>query len=210
MDKFNNSGIWSLNLREFREKIASSEPTPGGGSVTVVSASFGLALVIMAMEITLKKPSEELTALTDKTKAVLHKLSSYADEDIEVFESYMRAFKLPKNNESEVAFKKRELSSSVVAATESPLNAASYIIQSMQLAKEAIPLTKRSVISDIGAGVSLLLGALNGLLLNVDVNLPNIENSDLRERIQVKRNRLRDEGVNLSRTILDEVNKIIA
>jgi formiminotetrahydrofolate cyclodeaminase len=47
--------LWDLRLNDFREATASGQPTPGGGSVAGVSATLGLGLVIMALEISSKR-----------------------------------------------------------------------------------------------------------------------------------------------------------
>ena len=47
--------LWGAGLAEFRDATASAEPTPGGGSVAGVSATLGLGLVIMALEISAKR-----------------------------------------------------------------------------------------------------------------------------------------------------------
>src|SRR4051812_21894107 len=103
--------LWNQSLSTFRDAIASTEPTPGGGSVSMVSATFGLGLVIMALEITAKKPEaggeSALEELIEESRELLDELSAHADEDVTVFQAYMAAFRLPKATEEEKTARKK-------------------------------------------------------------------------------------------------------
>jgi len=211
MDIKKPSHIWDLNLNDFQNAIASDSPTPGGGSVTIVSACFGLSLIIMAIEITSKKDkSSILENFNEKAKAILKDMSLYADKDIEVFNNYMNAFKLPKDSDEQLQIRLANIERCVVQATETPLKAAEYILEALNLALEVLPLIKKTVVSDIGAGVSMLYGALQGLLLNVDINLPNIKNAEAYKKYEYSKKELLSAALNLytetSTNVLETLN----
>lgn len=171
------SSIWDLNLREFLDRTASNDPTPGGGSVAAVAAAEGLALVLMALEVNLrrKEPHPEAAGLLRRGKALLGLLIPCADEDIKVFESYMKAMNLPKNTAEEEQARSKSLAAAASGALEAPLRAAELCLEALALAREAVGVVHSGIASDVGAGGALLYGAVTATLYNVDINLRGIE-----------------------------------
>lgn len=171
------SSIWDFNLRDFRDRVASHTPTPGGGAVAAVAATEGLALVLMALEVNLrrKEPHPESAGLLRRGKDMLELLSSCADEDVEVFGRYMKAMALPKNNPEQEQARSKALSLAASNALEAPLRAAERCLDALTLAREAIGAVHSGIASDVGAGAALIYGALTATLYNVDINLKSIE-----------------------------------
>ncbi len=119
--------LWTAGLAEFRDATASAEPTPGGGSVASVSATLGLGLVIMALEISAKRKdavrADEATALIAEARGLMERLSGDADADVRAFRAYMAALKLPKLTDEEKERRKKALAAASRGATEAPLEA---------------------------------------------------------------------------------------
>ena len=80
--------LWHLGLADFRDRTASDQPTPGGGSVAMVSASLGLGLVLMALRVSARRAEDSaaLDPLILKADRLLNEISRHADADIDVFE----------------------------------------------------------------------------------------------------------------------------
>src|SRR5262245_38631331 len=146
------ASLWTQPLAEFRDATASAEPTPGGGSVAMVSATLGLGLVLMALEITRKKPDpgkeETLNSLLKEGRELLAKLGEHADHDIAVFQRYMAALRLPKGTEPEKAVRKQAMSDALLAATEAPLTAAADCNRALEIACAAADEASVRVVSD--------------------------------------------------------------
>ncbi|NOW96080.1 cyclodeaminase/cyclohydrolase family protein [Mucilaginibacter sp. SG564] len=197
-------------LHELIRNVASDSPTPGGGSISVVSATLGLSLVIMAAEISKKNNSSTgLENLITEAKKASECLSLYADKDVEVFNRYMFALKLPKNNDEERQVRKEAIQAAVKLATESPLEAATEIVKGMKLAKRLLEFIKKEVISDIGAGITLLNASLSAVLLNVDINLSSVKDDLLKKAYNIKKIELLDAGTDIYAIIWDEVKNIL-
>src|SRR5437764_5205998 len=114
--------LWSQSLAACRDVVASDAPTPGGGSVAMVSASLGLGLVIMALEITHRKQepgpaADELARHLTTAREQLAALSRHADEDVAVFNAYMSALRMPKATEDEKAARKQAMQQALENAT---------------------------------------------------------------------------------------------
>ncbi|HEX5658318.1 MAG TPA: cyclodeaminase/cyclohydrolase family protein [Polyangiales bacterium] len=163
--------LWDQTLSEFRDGIASARPTPGGGSVCAVTASLGLGLVIMALEITHKRtPQPALQG----ARSLLAELSACADEDVRAFDAYLRAHRMPEGEQRE-----RELRHAARLATEVPLTAARQVVTALELA--AIVQASAHVHSDVIAGAELLHASLHGLFATLAMNLDALE-LELREQ----------------------------
>jgi formiminotetrahydrofolate cyclodeaminase len=170
------TSIWDSNLREFRDRTASHDPTPGGGSVAAVVAAEGLALVLMALEIAKRRKEvhPEAHGILERGKALLEPLSACADEDVAAFEKYMAATRLPKDTSEEQAARTSALAAASSTALEAPLRAAEQIVSALEVARDAVRVVHAGIVSDVGAGAALLHAALTATLYNVDINLKGI------------------------------------
>jgi formiminotetrahydrofolate cyclodeaminase len=206
--------VWSATLAEFRDATASAEPTPGGGSVAAVSATLGVGLVIMALEISIRRKDavqpDEARSLIENGRTLLGSLGGDADGDIRAFRAYMAALKLPKLSDEEKAQRKEALRTATYRATEAPLLAAGHIIQALRLAKDALPLAHAHVASDVGAGAGMLEGALKAVLLNVDVNLPSVSDPAMKAAWALERAALEKQGIELTSDVLTMVGRRLA
>ncbi|WP_053717330.1 cyclodeaminase/cyclohydrolase family protein [Saccharothrix sp. NRRL B-16348] len=162
--------LWDLSLADLRARTAGSSPTPGGGSVAAVTAAFGCALVLMALEITARRDPSVGDAIADG-KSLLDRLASAADHDVELFEDYLRARRLPRSTEEERATRQTAVVAASVAATEGPLAAAATAVQALEWAFEVLPVVTGTVVSDVRAGADLLLGSVLATLRGAQANV---------------------------------------
>jgi formiminotetrahydrofolate cyclodeaminase len=198
--------LWSGGLADFRDRTASAEPTPGGGSVACVSAALGLGLVIMALEISAKRKDathpEEVRSLIETARTLMDQISHDADADIRAFRAYMAALKLPKLSDEDKAARSIALQGATRQATEIPIAAARHIVDALGLAAQAEPLTHSHVVSDVGAGAGLLEGALKAVLFNIDVNLPSLADASAKSALAQERTTLAAQGAGIASEVL--------
>jgi formiminotetrahydrofolate cyclodeaminase len=201
--------LWSAVLADFREATASADPTPGGGSVAGVSATLGLGLVIMALEISARRKDagepEKTGGLITEARALMGELSADADRDVLAFQDYMAAARLPKLSEEEKQQRRAALDAATRRATEAPLLAGRHIVEALRLAELAAPLAHLHVVSDVGAGAGLLEGALKAMLFNVDVNLPSLSDAGMQAACGQERTALAGQGGEVAARVLGAV-----
>jgi methenyltetrahydrofolate cyclohydrolase len=207
--------VWDLTLAEFRWKTASHEPVPGGGSVAMVSASLGMALVIMALEITLRNPKTRpphgnAERLLARAKAHLAVLGEHPDADIDAFNAYMTALRLPKRNPTEAKERAFAMQQALHLATSRPLAAARDAIAGLDLALEIANSVTSHLMSDVGAGATLLGGAVSAVLLNVDINVTHIDDMGLAAAWKEHRTVLERDARHRVGVISDIVQTVIA
>ncbi|MEU4766035.1 cyclodeaminase/cyclohydrolase family protein [Actinosynnema sp. NPDC023794] len=165
--------LWELSLADLRARTASASPTPGGGSVAAVTAAFGCALVLMALEITARRDPSVADAIT-AGKSLLDRLGPAADRDVELFEDYLRARRLPRSTDEERAAREAAVASASAAATEGPLTAAADAVEALEWAHSVLPVVSGTVVSDVRAGADLLLGSVLATLRGAEVNVAGL------------------------------------
>jgi formiminotetrahydrofolate cyclodeaminase len=162
------NGIWGSTLESFRRSVANAEPAPAGVSVSAVTATLGVSLLQMVLEIVAKRKSfagdpEELSSLRQAAKNESERLARCADEDIAAYRAYVAARRL-KTGDAETARCLR-------AVIEAPLQAARSALSGLDLCAAAAGMVDGAVAADLGTAAILLAGAVRALLLSVDVNL---------------------------------------
>lgn len=181
-DPSDRDSVWTWGLSTFRDRTAAPTPAPGGGSAAMVSAAIGTGLILMALRVTLAKAKSEdesrgLETLIGGAEELMARISEFADTDIEAFDGFMAALRLPKATDEEKAVRKAAMADATIVATEVPLNAAAACLEGLDLAIRAEGLVADMIVSDVGAGAALLHGALQGVLLNVDVNTRGLKDA---------------------------------
>ena len=188
--------IWNTSLADFADQVASSNPTPGGGSVSLVAGALGAGLVAMAINVSLngKAGATHGAALDDslgKIEALRRKLANLADADIAGFGQFMAAFGLPKQDDVQKSIRDRALAAAAAVACSVPLDAGEVMVQALHLARDVKPLVSKMIVSDVEAGIHLLRSAGLAVLLNVDANLTWLP-IDQRDTAVARATQLRD------------------
>jgi glutamate formiminotransferase/formiminotetrahydrofolate cyclodeaminase len=174
-----SAGIQGASVGEYLEALASSAPTPGGGTAAAVTGASGAALVVMAARLTKGKAGfgpveprmDEIMVTADQTRASFLDL---AERDKLAFDSVMRAYALPKAGEEERMVRGTAVQAALVEASTVPLQTARLAVNLLDLALEVAETGNPNVLSDATAGGELLGAACRGALWNVEINARSI------------------------------------
>lgn len=196
--------FWQQSLDEFLNAAAGSAPTPGGGSVAMVSGALGLGLVLMALNVTARgKDAPDLSGLVSRGEDLLAEIRQAPRADIDAFGALMAAYRLPKATDEEKSARRAAIDAATAEATRTPLAAAGLCVRALELAAEAAQCAKPSILSDVEAGALLLRSAGEAVLLNVDINLPALGDGPQRGRFQAERTELAERLAALGNTVHD-------
>jgi formiminotetrahydrofolate cyclodeaminase len=170
-------------IDQFLDRLASSAPTPGGGSAAAVMGAMGAALTSMVCNVTIGKKGLEgveasMLAVRAESARLQVRLTEMMAEDIAAFDGLMAAYKLPKATEEDKARRSTAIESSLRRATEVPLACARACAAVIALTQSAADLGYKGVVSDAGVAVLAAFAALRSAALNVYINAPM-----LRDRI---------------------------
>jgi formiminotetrahydrofolate cyclodeaminase len=172
--------ITQRSIDEFLDRLASADPTPGGGSAAAIMGAMGAALVSMVCNVSIGKKGyesaePEFRAVLAKSEALRHRLAGMVAEDVAAFDGLMAAYKLPKTSEDDKARRADAIQASLHRATEVPLECARACAEVIELARRAADHGYRHVISDAGVGVAAADAALRSAALNVIINAPSLK-----------------------------------
>lgn len=164
----------------FLNELASSAPTPGGGSAAAIMGAMGAALLSMVCNVTLGKKGLEavapdMKAVLDESERLRARLTAMVAEDIAAFDGLMAAYRLPKSNEEEKSRRAEAIQANLRAATETPLACARACAEVVGLARRAAEKGLAGVVSDAGVGVLAANSALRSAALNVYINAPSLK-----------------------------------
>ena len=191
-----SASLWMLTAAQLRDQVASIDPTPGGGSVSIVTATLGVASIQKGITVSLKKSAADfarhhnLLDLSSRASALMISLSELADADSLAFQRYLKACALPRSTEGERAFRRAAREDGLVQATQIPLEAATEMTRGLVFAESAARLVDAHVRSEVLAGGVLLRASIKSVLLSVDANLPGISNAAVRDALKLQRNEL--------------------
>lgn len=175
-----------LTLSRFLDALASSEPTPGGGTAAAIAGAMGASLLAMVAGLpkTRGNTDEERAVLAGVQNAVrpmTARLTALADVDTEAFNAVMAAYKLPRGADEEKAARSAAIQRGLQSATTAPLDtmrvAAAALAQGTLVAR----LGNRSATSDIGVALGLLEAAAAGAAMNVRINLASVKDDAFKE-----------------------------
>jgi glutamate formiminotransferase/formiminotetrahydrofolate cyclodeaminase len=188
LDRFNENQILEYRLRgkagkqsilEFLNELATSRPTPGGGSVAALEAALGCGLLAMVTGITVRKTKdEELKDFHGHLKLEMYEFYKYIEKDKNAFDSVMAAFKLPDESEEEKKKKENTIQEALKNAAQVPLDVCRKILLVYPYAKTLAQKGMKGAISDVGVALHALHSGFIGARLNVLINLKSISDEE--------------------------------
>ncbi|MGI8998343.1 MAG: cyclodeaminase/cyclohydrolase family protein [Candidatus Limnocylindria bacterium] len=172
-----------MTVRTLVERMATSDPVPGGGSAAALAGAMGAALVQMVVALTVARPSEEgnettLTDLRTAAAAWQSELINLSELDANAYEAVVRARKLPRESQRERDARSVHISAAMREATRIPLATARAASAVLDLAGQVAPIGNRNAISDVGVAGILATTSLRGAALNVEINLPHLTSDE--------------------------------
>ena len=172
-----------MTLADFAARLSSSDPVPGGGSASAVSAALGASLVAMVAALTQGRPRyAEHAALAGavgpRAAALADELFALADADAEAYAACAIALKLPKESFSDQELRDRQVKATALLAAEVPLRCVERCLEGLHLAEALAGRSNRNASSDLRVASLLLEAAADGAAANVLVNLPLVGASE--------------------------------
>jgi len=133
--------LFDMKVKDFINELASSSPAPGGGSVSALAGANGCGLLCMVGSLSVTK--KKFKSLDDKIQEVYHKkielfqsnkeqFINFIDEDTEAFNQLMNAFRLPKENDEEIAYRQNEIDKATLSCIKVPLKVCALALESLR------------------------------------------------------------------------------
>jgi formiminotetrahydrofolate cyclodeaminase len=168
-----------MKLNAFLDRTASSDPVPGGGSISALAAASAAGLVEMVANLTaggkgFEATKTEMKEISRKSAAIREKLSECIDLDSKAYNQVISSFKMPQNTEAEKKTRTSAIQAALKHAAEVPLWVASETLNLIKLAEIVLKKGNPNAVTDALVAVMMARTAILGALCNVKINLKSI------------------------------------
>ena len=178
-----------MSLHEFQQALASSQPTPGGGTAAAIALGQSSALIRMVSGLTLgnEKWKDGWGAARDAVTIVdtiFTRSGELAKLDSDAFDQVMQAYRMPKSTEDEKSSRLNQIRKSTLYAAEIPYQTVKLGMDLLSCMELLAQNGNANAVSDVGVASLLATAAVKGALFNVEINLkslPEEMGDDLRQ-----------------------------
>lgn len=163
--------MYEKTIKEFADLASSSEPVPGGGSVSAICAALSSTLASMVTNLTIGKKkyleyTNQLESIRNKANEIKDKLLECANEDAKAFYPLSKAYGMDKTSPNYLG----NIESCLRDAVMPPLKIMKYTVEIIKMDSALAEIGSKLSVSDAGTSVMLALGALYAAYTNVLVN----------------------------------------
>ncbi len=179
-----------LTVQNFVNEVDSKSPAPGGGSVSALASSMGVALTKMVGHLTVGKKKfkvldtaiqDDFNHRIDSLSTIKEELITLIDKDTDAFNLIMAAFKLPKDTDEEKQKRREQIELGTLEAIKVPFRVMEISFKALQELEFILQYGNKNCLSDLAVSAIMLQGGLEGAILNVKINLPGITDQTLQD-----------------------------
>ena len=201
-----------LTVKEFLDKVAGSDPVPGGGSVAALNGAVASALTSMVAGLTIgKKGYEEheelmkhISRLSIRQQEVF---VEYIDRDSEAYDHVFSCFKLPKSTDEEKAARSAAIQEATRFAALVPMQVARNACELMEIIADVARLGNQNAITDACVAMMAARSAVLGALLNVRINLGSLKDKTFVDELKREADHLEQLACIREKELLEVVNQ---
>lgn len=181
--------ICDESIESYLGRLASGEPTPGGGATGALAVAEGAGLLAMAARFSAAE--EDARASEGLIAACL----GLADGDERGFGAVAEAFRLPRDTPEARSRRSAAIQAALAEAVQPPRGIVDVAERALDLAERVLDAANPNVLSDVGAALGCVRGGLTAAAVTLETNLGP----------------LRDEGLEgVLRTDVDRADRLVA
>ncbi len=199
--------LLAMNLRQFSNETASESVAPGGGSISAYVGALGASLGTMVANLSAHRRAwdqrwQEFGEWAARGQAVKDRLLALVDEDTRAFNAIIAAVRLPKDTAEEKAARHKAIQEATKYAIEVPLQVMETAFESFELLKAMAESGNPNSASDAGVGALCARAAIQGAWLNVQTNVPDLEDRAFVQQVMEKGKQMAQQADAAERAIL--------
>ena len=169
------------SIQNYLDELSSNSPTPGGGNVAALCGVLASSLGIMVCNLTIGKKKyldfeTEAFRIKESLASLKNDFLMLAKRDNEAFDRVMEAFKLPKDNETQINFRNEKIQNGTWEAAIVPGEVIRKCNEVLPLIKIISERGNQNSLSDAGVAASLISSSAEGAYLNVLINCSILSN----------------------------------
>jgi glutamate formiminotransferase/formiminotetrahydrofolate cyclodeaminase len=169
-----------VSLSGFVSSVASSTPTPGGGSVAAHVGALGAALAQMVAGLTIGRKKyaavdAEMKRIALEAADLGNTLTALVDADARSYAAVSEAYKLPKEPDDAAVRRSHAITEALLGASRVPLETARACARVAELAAAVATKGNTNAVSDAGVAALLAHAACRGAAYNVRINVASLD-----------------------------------
>lgn len=197
-----------LSCREFAEKLASKDPTPGGGGAAALVGALGASLGQMVTNLTMGKKTyaefeDEMSAICAGLEDCRNALLDLVEEDEKAFQPLAKAYAIPKDDPNRASV----LEEATLTACQPPMEMLRTCASAIALLPNLVEHGSRLAVSDAGCAASLLRAAMESAALNVKINTRALQDRAVAESLNKEMQSLLDKSITVAEAVYASVSK---
>ena len=203
-----------LSVQALINEVDSKSPAPGGGSVSALMSSMGVALARMVGHLTVDKKKFlaldstiqfEFKDVIKSLEVIKDELVHLIDQDTEAFNLIVQAYQLPKVTVEEVNHRKQQIQEGTMQAIMVPLKVATLSLSALHQFDFILKYGNKQTISDMGVAVLALSSGALGAIMNVMINLPGLDDEIAKHQFQIQIADLKEKVMTTREILLEQV-----
>ena len=177
------------SIESYLGRLASGEPTPGGGATGALAVAEGAGLLAMAARFSAAEEDAR------SSEGLIAACLGLADGDERGFGAVAEAFGLPRDTPGDRARRSAAIQAALAEAVRPPRGIVDAAERALDLAERVLDAANPNVLSDVGAALGCVRGGLTAAAVTLETNLGP----------------LRDEGLEgIVRTDVDRADRLVA
>ena len=177
------------SIESYLGRLASGEPTPGGGATGALAVAEGAGLLAMAARFSAAEEDAR------SSEGLIAACLGLADGDERGFGAVAEAFGLPRDTPEARSRRSAAIQAALAEAVRPPRGIVDAAARALDLAERVLDAANPNVLSDVGAALGCIRGGLTAAAVTLETNLGP----------------LRDEGLEgILRTDVDRADRLVA
>jgi formiminotetrahydrofolate cyclodeaminase len=205
--------IGSETISDYLERLASREPTPGGGAAGALHAAQGAALVSMVAVFTTGKKYADHEAraksIASRADELISASLQTADDDEAAFGAVVEAYGLPAGSEAERSTRSDAIQRAVLGATEPSLDLIRLATEIIELSEELVDFGNPNVLSDIAAAAEAARAAIATALITLQINISALKDAGEQDGLRAEADRA-ERAIDRAQTVSKRVREKVA
>ncbi len=170
--------IRKSSLEEFNDLVAENTPSPGGGTVSIYTASLATSLLKMTSTYIFKDEND----LHSELDEIREELLVLSQQDMEAFPKVLQAYKIDKNSPNRLT----EINKALVGCIEVPFKAINKINRAIRIANDIGKNSSAQIVADVSISLELLKASREAQKILIEENLSYIKDEKVVEEVRRK------------------------
>ena len=206
--------LTDLTVKDFLNKVAGSDPVPGGGSIAALNGALASALAAMVANLTIGKKKytevqEDMQAIAQEAERLMGDFTADIDRDSDAYDRVFACFKMPKETDEEKAARSAAIQEATKYAAQVPLEVARRACALMPLIAEVALKGNQNAVTDACVAMMSARNAVLAAVLNVRINLSSLKDAELVTRLQAEADGLELQACQQEQALLNKVKALL-